>query len=425
MIRLIIVFSSIIKFVNDCRMFSFRYLLAIAVAWFMFSINVSGQLTADNAIQSQTNYSSDTPDDAVFCFPDGASMTLRYDYSGANASYFWYQHNVVDNSWDNVLSASGAQLLVNTQGGYRVVVENDQGDVVADERCWVYNTQEITNVGAEITFDDCFGVELTTSADTVPLIFYDPVDGSFGGVNYQLNFEWATLPEGEETHSGRSASFDAPYEDVTYVVSVSDRFGNTAESTIDYSAIAVFAEFEPDFKKDTVLHERHSEAQGSAPIEIKFNDESKGPVNAWDWTFGNSGRSVEQNPLFVFSEAGTDSVVLKVVNRNSGCESISDPFIVNVWESELDVPNVFTPNGDGINDEFRVAYKSIRKFEMVFYNRWGRKVYEGKDPANGWDGEVGGKIGAPGVYFYYIRGEGYNDNELHKKEGAVHLIRGK
>jgi gliding motility-associated-like protein len=327
-------------------------------------------------------------------------MTIRYNYSGANASYVWYQHNVADNSWNNALSVSGDQLLVNTQGGYRVVVENDQGDVVADERFWVYNAQEISNVQAEITFDDCFGVELAASADTVPLIFYDPVDGSFGGVNYQLTFEWATLPDGEETHTGRSASFDAPYEDVTYAVSVSDRFGNTAEATVDYTAIAVLAEFEPDFRKDTVLHERHSEAQGSAPIEIKFEDQSKGPVNAWEWNFGDAGRSVEPNPLFVFSEAGTDSVVLKVVNRDSGCESISDPFLVNVWESELDVPNVFTPNGDGVNDEFRVAYKSIKKFEMVVYSRWGRKVYEGNDPARGWDGEVGGKIGAPGVYFY-------------------------
>lgn len=425
MIRLIIVISSIIQSVNDYRMFSFRSLLLILVVSLWVSENVSGQLTADNATVAQTSYKSGTPNDVVFCFQEGTSMTIRYDYSGTNASYVWYQHNVADNSWNNALPAAGGQLTVNSQGGYRVVVENDQGDIVADERVWVYNSQEITNVEAQITYDDCFGVELTALADTVPLIFYDPVDGSFGGVDYNLSFEWGTIPEGNETYTERNASFDAPYEDLTYVVSVSDRFGNTAEATVDYSAIAVLAEFETDIRKDTVLHERHSEAQGSAPIEIEFTDESQGPVNAWEWTFGKSGRSVEQNPLFVFSEVRTDSVVLKVVNRDSGCESVSDPFIVNVWESELEVPNVFTPNGDGINDEFRVAYKSIKKFEMVIYNRWGRKVYEGKDPARGWDGEVGGKTGAPGVYFYYIRGEGYNENEVHKRDGAVHLIRRK
>jgi gliding motility-associated-like protein len=406
-------------------MFSIRYPLLIFAVSLVFSANVSGQLSADNVTIAQTNYASGTPNDVVFCFPKGAAMTVRYDYSGANVSYSWYQHNVADNTWDNTLSVSGSQLSVNEPGGYRVVVENNLGEVVADERCWVYNSQAIANVESEITFDDCFGVELAATADTVPLIFYDPADGSFGGVNYNLNFEWSTLPRTDETHTGRSVGFEAPFEDVTYVATVTDRFGNSLEATIDYTAIAVFAEFETDVKKDTVLNERHSEARGSAPIEIKFKDTSKGAVNAWEWTFGNSGRSVEPNPLFVFSEVGTDSVLLKVVNRDSGCESISQPFIVNVWESELDVPNVFTPNGDGINDEFRVAYKSIKNFEMVVFNRWGRKVFEGNDPARGWDGEVGGKMGAPGVYFYYIRGEGYNENEVHKAEGAIHLIRGK
>jgi len=407
------------------RMFSIRSLLLFFAAFFMASVSVRGQLSADNALVAQTEYSSATPNDQVFCFSEGSSMSVWFDYAGNNPSFAWFQHDVTDNSWDNQLANSGNQLTVGTPGGYRVVVEDEAGAVVADERFWVYNTQQITNVEAEITYDDCYGVEMTASADTVPLIFYDPIDGSFGGVNYNLSFEWTTLPEGDESQSGRTVEFDAPFEDLSYVVSVSDRFGNTLESTIDYSAIAVAAEFEADVKKDTVANERHSDAQGSAPIEIKFNDQSQGKVNAWEWTFGNSGQSVEQNPLFVFSSAGTDSVYLRVVNRDSGCESLSAPFVVSVWESELEVPNVFTPNGDGINDEFRVAYKSIKKFEMVVFNRWGRRVYEGNDPARGWDGKIGGTMGAPGVYFYYIRGEGYNDNEVHRKEGAVHLIRGK
>jgi gliding motility-associated-like protein len=158
---------------------------------------------------------------------------------------------------------------------------------------------------------------------------------------------------------------------------------------------------------------------------MRFTDTSDGYVSAWEWTFGTNGRAAEANPFFVFTEVGQQDVVLRVVNRNSGCEDISESLEVNISESELEVPNVFSPNGDGVNDEFRVAYRSLKKFEMVVFNRWGRKVYESSDPADGWDGTIGNTLAAPGVYFYYIRGVGYNADEVYELKGPIHLIRGK
>ena len=386
--------------------------------------NLSARLNAPGAIAvDTTNYNTSTLNDTVFVFPEDEMMTVRYENSdGANIA--WYRHNPVDNSWDTQVGG-GSQLSVTDLGGYRVVVENDIGDVIADRRFWVYNNQSIFNAEAEVVFDDCFNIELAASSESVPLIFYDPADGTPGRVNYQKQFKWSTEPASDEQQSGNSVTFDAPLKDLTYMVSITDRFGNEAEATVDYTAIAVKAEFETEILKDSVEHERHDEARGSAPIEIGFTDESSGHVSAREWVFGDAGRSVAVNPTFVFSEAGTDSVTLRVVNRDSRCEDISEPFIVNVWESELDVPNVFTPNGDGTNDEFRVAYRSIKEFEMVVYNRWGRKVYQSTDPTKGWDGKVGGKTGVPGVYFYYIKAEGYNKDEKYRREGPVHLIRRK
>lgn len=379
-----------------------------------------GQIVAENAVVVQTEYTTEAVNDPVFCFTTEGPMVVSYENGTSGLSLTWYNHDMGDNSWNNVLQSGGEQLSLNDEGGYRLVVE-DNGNVVLDQRFWVFNSQAITDVEAEIVYDDCFGVDLLASADTVPLFYYDPVDGSQEPLDYGLSFAWTTEPDSDEQHNGRAVSLNAPYEDLTYVVTVTDRFGNDAEAQADYQAIAVKADFETESLKDTVLNERHDEVRGSAPIEIKFTDTSLGKITAWEWTFGNSGRSIEQNPRFVFSEAGQDSVYLKVVNRDSGCEDLSDPFVVNIWESELEVPNVFTPNGDGINDEFRAAYKSLKKFEMVVFNRWGRKVYESTDPAVGWDGDGH----APGVYFYYIYAEGYNDGEVHKKEGAVHLIKGK
>lgn len=401
-----------------------RKMFLAVLVFAVFPGYLSAQLNAPGAIAvAQTSYASTTPDDAVFVFPRDEIMTVRYDNNNGS-DITWYRHNPADNSWENQV-ATGSQLSVADDGGYRVVVEDGLGDVIDDQRFWIYNNHSLFNAEVEVSFDDCFTIELAASIDSAQLIFYDPDGGTPGRVNYQNQFSWATEPASDEQDTGSSVQFEAPHEDLTYVVTITDRFGNQAEATVDYTAIAVKAEFETEILKDSVEHERHDEARGSAPIEIGFTDESSGHVSLREWTFGDAGRSVDVNPTFVFSEAGTDSVTLRVVNRDSGCEDISEPFIVNVWESELDVPNVFTPNGDGINDEFRVAYRSIKEFEMVVYNRWGRKVYQGTDPAIGWDGKVGGKTGAPGVYFYFIRAEGYNQDEKYKREGPVHLIRGK
>ena len=67
---------------------------------------------------------------------------------------------------------------------------------------------------------------------------------------------------------------------------------------------------------------------------------------------------------------------------------------------------MFTPNGDGLNDEFRVAYKSIISFQAWVYNRWGRLVYTWTDPQKGWDGNISGRKAAAGPYFYVIKALG-------------------
>ncbi len=143
----------------------------------------------------------------------------------------------------------------------------------------------------------------------------------------------------------------------------------------------------------------------------------------------------DKDHRYTFTEAGVYNVKLMVSN-DVAC-SYSDSVTITVSESRIEAPNVFTPNGDGLNDQFRVAFKSIIKFDCWVYNRWGRLVYHWSDPTKGWDGKIGGKDAVPGPYFYVIKAYGSDydpksePNKQTKKrvgeyflKGDINLLRG-
>jgi gliding motility-associated-like protein len=99
-----------------------------------------------------------------------------------------------------------------------------------------------------------------------------------------------------------------------------------------------------------------------------------------------------------------------------------------VVNSLLEVPNVFTPNGDGKNDEFRVSYKSLISFKGQVFNMWGRLLYAWDDPAKGWDGTIGGVPAAEGAYMYVIEAVGADKDQDGKPmkyvyRGDINLLR--
>ena len=185
--------------------------------------------------------------------------------------------------------------------------------------------------------------------------------------------------------------------------------------------------------------------QRSAPLEVLFKSNG---LNAayYQWKlYQGSDILVTRSDAehrYTFQEPGQYRAVLAI--SNSHCELDSVEFTISVSESMLSVPNVFTPNGDGSNDEFRVSYRSLKEFHCWVYNRWGHLVYEWSDPAKGWDGTIGGKPAAEGAYYYVIRALGTDaeaeymskpkySNKLKKQElpigvyqlsGDINLIRG-
>lgn len=146
----------------------------------------------------------------------------------------------------------------------------------------------------------------------------------------------------------------------------------------------------------------------SGELEVAFYSNPTPAVMYYDWKIYHGANLIvtryDKDIRYVFSEPGSYRVVCMA--NNQYCKTDSMEVTVNISESYLAVPNVFTPNGDGKNDEFRVAYRSIKEFHCWVYNRWGKLVYEWNDPAKGWDGTINGRPASEGAYYYVIRAKG-------------------
>jgi len=91
-------------------------------------------------------------------------------------------------------------------------------------------------------------------------------------------------------------------------------------------------------------------------------------------------------------------------------------------DNELNIPNVFSPNGDGQNDYIDVVTDGVKVYEFTVFTRSGSRVYHSLSPRIFWDGNsIGGKELSEGIYYYVIEEEG--DDEPYEKAGFIHLFR--
>jgi gliding motility-associated-like protein len=127
----------------------------------------------------------------------------------------------------------------------------------------------------------------------------------------------------------------------------------------------------------------------------------------------------------VLKTEGRYSIVLESTNR---CDSILNVTITrdhsNQCDSicEIQIPNVFTPNGDGVNDEFIYPEINSSLSSMKIFNRWGNLVFQSTQSGEGWDGTFNGQNANPETYIYLIEYECITGASKIKK-GSITLIR--
>lgn len=112
------------------------------------------------------------------------------------------------------------------------------------------------------------------------------------------------------------------------------------------------------------------------------------------------------------------------VKDNIGCPYVEDTVRVRVrYEFSVDVPTVFTPNGDEHNETIYVKGWGIKKMNLFkIFNRWGQLVFETDDIKTGWSGMYNGKIQPSDTYTYFVEVELFDGNTMNKK-GTFNLLR--
>lgn len=142
------------------------------------------------------------------------------------------------------------------------------------------------------------------------------------------------------------------------------------------------------------------------------------------WEIGQDPNTYAGPALkYTFKSTGNYNVYLHVFNQQ-GCDTIYSTS-VDVLPVDLFIPNVITPNGDGINDYFVISAKGsdqpINDFyessDLIIFNRWGRIVFRSKNYQNNWDG---GNL-PDGTYFYVLKCKGYKDKNVVYK-GSVTIF---
>ncbi len=158
-----------------------------------------------------------------------------------------------------------------------------------------------------------------------------------------------------------------------------------------------------------------------APGQVVSLDNISAGTVSYSWIFGDGNTLAGFEPEHAYYANGVYQIIL-IGYTALGCPDTAyrDVYV----NSEIIIPNIFTPNGDGINDVLYFTITGTICFHCEIYNRWGKLIYESNDINQGWNGNIdqSGAHASDGVYYYLLNYCDLN-NVTHKLDGFVQLLR--
>jgi gliding motility-associated-like protein len=160
---------------------------------------------------------------------------------------------------------------------------------------------------------------------------------------------------------------------------------------------------------------------------VSFLNQSSLDVIQWFWDFGTGTTISPHNPnptyAFPFSNGGSYNTTLIVFNAAGCSDTVSQEITVQPYYTFY-IPNVFSPDNDGKNDEFFGVGIGIVEYELIIFDRWGEKIFEAHDLETRWNGiaKGGDKIAQQDVYVWKANIKDVF-NKKHNYIGTVTLIK--
>lgn len=158
-------------------------------------------------------------------------------------------------------------------------------------------------------------------------------------------------------------------------------------------------------------------------IPITFKNCTENSEN-WIWSFGDFGTSNSENSIHKYSSEG-EFIVTLLASNEFGCKDSVSKIITIIGDTDIFIPNSFSPNEDGLNDIFMPVMREVNSkgYSLKIFNRWGEVIFVTYNIEQGWDGKIGGiPVEMGSTYSYIIFYENLNGRKMMKK-GSVTIIK--
>lgn len=156
---------------------------------------------------------------------------------------------------------------------------------------------------------------------------------------------------------------------------------------------------------------------------VEFIDFSQfGITGLWDLGNGETAEYTAGERIFASFEQAGDYTASLILFNEGGCEASFELGVCILPPTPIFIPDIFSPNDDGLNDVLFVRGLGIESMQFEVYDRWGERVFESQHPDNGWDGRFRGRTMPSGAYTWVLKAR-LNNGKTDSRSGTVRLVR--